>query len=170
MNGKTVYYSIEDMANAVVEYFNAPKKWFATSDTHFGVEKTLKTSCRPFRNVYEMNYAMISNWNKKIRSKDGIIHLGDFGEHGILSCLNFGEMKFVLGNHEIDENTTEFNDKRVSVIPSGSIATYRGKKYCLTHKPIQSGLDFNYFYLYGHIHRAQIAKRNGINVGILKIG
>ena len=55
---------LEELVDAVIEYFNAPAKWFATSDTHFGAERTLELSRRPFRNVGEMDLTLISNWNK----------------------------------------------------------------------------------------------------------
>ena len=165
MIGKPVFHTIEKMADKIISYFNEPKRWFATSDTHFGMERTLQLSRRPFRTVEEMDFALISNWNKKIRSKDGIIHLGDFGSPIYYPKLNFGEMKLVLGNYEIKDGYTEPDDKRVQVIPSNSSITYRGKKYYLTHETISPENDLKKFYLFGHIHRLQIVKRNGINVG-----
>lgn len=124
------------MAKAIVKHFNAPKRWFITSDTHFGAERTLELSKRPFRDVDEMDFALISNWNKKVRSKDGVIHLGDFGDFNACTKLNFGEMKFVLGNYETKNGIFKPSDKRISLLPTGSSVTFRGKKYYLTHKPI----------------------------------
>lgn len=165
MIGKPVFHTMEEMTEKIMEYFNAPKKWFATSDTHFGAERTLQLSRRPFRSVEEMDFTLISNWNKKIRSKDGIIHLGDFGDLSYYPKLNFREMKLVLGNYEIKDNHIVPADKRVQIVPSNSSITYRGKKYYLTHETVFPGNDPNKFYLFGHIHRLQIVKRNGVNVG-----
>ena len=162
---KPVFNTLEELVDAVIKYFNAPAKWFATSDTHFGAERTLELSRRPFRNVGEMDLTLISNWNKTVRSKDNVIHLGDFGDRNVLRLLNFSKMVFLKGNYENKEENFEITDPRVQIIPHGTSIKYRGKTYFLTHEPLHKGNDEDKFYLYGHIHRLQIVKKNGINVG-----
>ena len=102
--GITVYRNIEDCYKAVVDDLNREGKIWFTSDTHFGQERTLKLSKRPFRNVRDMDLALISNWNKTVRMNDTVYHLGDFGESfNYLDCLNYKEFNFVKGNYEKDK-------------------------------------------------------------------
>ena len=39
--------------------------WF-TSDTHFGQQRTLNLSKRPFKGVREMNLSIIEKWNSLV--------------------------------------------------------------------------------------------------------
>lgn len=81
--------------------------WY-TSDTHFGHTNIIKYCNRPFRNTHEMNEALISNWNEKVRPEDEVWHLGDFafGKGAdferikvIFNRLN-GRKNLILGNHD----------------------------------------------------------------------
>ncbi len=80
-------------------------KLFFTSDHHFGHENIIRFCNRPFSNVQEMNEALIQRWNEKIKPKDVVYHLGDFGltykENlaTILDQLN-GKIHLIAGNHE----------------------------------------------------------------------
>ena len=51
--------------------------WF-TSDTHFGHERVLGFTNRPFDNIHEMNNAYVENINKKVKQEDELYILGDF--------------------------------------------------------------------------------------------
>lgn len=78
--------------------------WF-TSDTHFGHANIIPYCGRPFRDVTEMNGALIHNWNVRVRASDRVIHLGDFALgpkdlwRGYRQALN-GRILFVVGNHD----------------------------------------------------------------------
>lgn len=84
---------------------------FVISDTHFGHRGIVKfqsrlregESLRPWDDVSEMDEALIDNWNKAVRPKDLVYHLGDFcmnkGFIHIAQRLN-GRKKLVMGNHE----------------------------------------------------------------------
>ena len=78
---------------------------FITSDTHYGHSKIIQYSNRPFKNVDEMDEALIFNHNSKVRSSDTVIHVGDFAfaeanrVKQILDRLN-GKMIFIPGNHD----------------------------------------------------------------------
>ena len=41
------------------------KIWF-TADTHFGHQRTLELSKRPYSNVEEMNWDMVKKWNSVV--------------------------------------------------------------------------------------------------------
>lgn len=78
--------------------------WF-TSDLHFGHARVIEYSNRPFRNVDEMDAALIDNWNAFVQSGDQVHVVGDFSFHkpertlSILSSLQ-GQIGLVLGNHD----------------------------------------------------------------------
>ena len=74
------------------------KIWY-TSDTHFGSERTLELSKRPFKSVEEMDNTIISNWNKVVAPEDYVFHLGDFGDYERVKELN-GKIVLVKGNYE----------------------------------------------------------------------
>jgi calcineurin-like phosphoesterase family protein len=78
---------------------------FFTSDTHFGHKNIIEYSERPFRDVNEMDEAMINNWNNTVKSTDEVWHLGDFAFAtddrvvSIIKRLN-GTINFIKGNHD----------------------------------------------------------------------
>lgn len=84
---------------------NYPVQVFFTSDTHYGHANIIKHSKRPFRDVAEMDEAMIRNWNAVVRPGDLVYHLGDFAfceanrATWIASRLA-GQKYLVFGNHD----------------------------------------------------------------------
>lgn len=80
-------------------------KVFFTSDTHFGHSNIITWCNRPFKDVHEMNEALIENWNSTVGPDDVIYHLGDFAFGGsgfwksIVERLN-GKKYLILGNHD----------------------------------------------------------------------
>ena len=78
------------------------RKIFVTSDLHFSHEAVLKYNNRPWKNVLEMNDALIENWNRKVSKRDTVIIVGDFAweRHGyFLNVLN-GKKELVIGSHD----------------------------------------------------------------------
>ena len=153
------------------------KLWF-TADTHWGSTRTLELSKRPFDSVEQMDKQIINNWNSVVTMEDTVYHLGDVGELHRLYELNAKHIKLVLGNYETDnfDNIKELSnqlDDRVDIIKfdlknnSYKLATYvniDNIKFALVHKPADS-LPGD-FYLFGHIHKLQMVKKVGLNVGI----
>lgn len=95
-----------------------------TSDTHLNHANIIKYCDRPFRDVVEMNEAIIEGWNSVVKPQDICYHLGDvyFAKHWtskivedraveppkdvretqadyMLSRLN-GSKRLILGNHD----------------------------------------------------------------------
>jgi len=101
--------------------------WF-TSDTHFGHRNILKYCSRPFKNVWEMNYQLIENWNSVVQPDDQVLHLGDFSflpkkqAREILQCLN-GEKTIVTGNHDSEMLEKDFSDL-ISFFPKATLQLY----------------------------------------------
>ena len=82
----------------------AQQVWF-TSDTHFGHANIVKYSGRPFADVYEMNEALILNWNAVVRPGDVVYHLGDFALCDVENASKIvkrlmGQKYLVFGNHD----------------------------------------------------------------------
>ena len=87
------------------------------ADTHFGHKNVISMNSRPFKDVEEMNEAIIENWNKRVKGNDKIYILGDLF-YRLPSCVNIlkrlkGEKHLILGNHDaswIEEYTVKKNE------------------------------------------------------------
>lgn len=165
---------------------------FFTSDTHFGSTRALELSKRPFLSVSDMGWKMVENWNKVVRPKDTVYHLGDFGDRSWIKYLN-GQVRFLPGNYEKNEisahwTPSEFAQALLGMgfshvydpgkMPSLTVDDYRvhlvhepGDLKTLTDYELQSpvfdhlGKDSRYA-LFGHIHGRQRIKKFGIDVGV----
>lgn len=143
-------------------------KYFFTSDTHFSEPRTMQLSKRPFENIEDHDWTMISNWNKNITNNDIVYHLGDWGNPKHIKHLNGKEIYIIKGNYDkievLDELVSEKKD-RVHLLPEGHEIELNNQKYSLVHYP-NSMTDPNKFYLFGHIHKTQMCKHQGLNVGV----
>lgn len=159
------------------------KIWF-TSDTHFGGERTLILSKRPFKSVKEMDKTIIDNWNKVIDKDDIVYHLGDFGDYEYIKKLN-GKIILIYGNYEEFDATKypSIDDFKKYLKSLGFMEQHYqkiinlelnglNKILYLAHKP----LDFKQFFpesegefsancLFGHVHKLSMIKKMGLNVG-----
>lgn len=78
---------------------------FLTSDLHMSHDKDFIWGVRGFKNVTEMNEALVENWNKIVKPDDIVWNLGDIAlsstEQAIpyLQALN-GTQYWLLGNHD----------------------------------------------------------------------
>lgn len=146
------------------------KTWF-TSDTHFGCERALKLSRRPFKNVSHMDETMISNWNRVVKPGDTVYHLGDFGDYHIAKRLN-GNITLLFGNYERREFASGLVGKDSLVSEFGFAAVFEDPidftselvSVRLVHEP--SARIQGMFHLFGHIHECQMIKKNSLNVGV----
>jgi calcineurin-like phosphoesterase family protein len=111
-----------------------PGMIYVISDTHWNHANIIKYCDRPFKNVIEMNEALIKAWNDVVKPEDKIIHLGDFAmgkKHeipGILARLN-GYKVLIRGNHD---RSTEF------MLEAGFSEVYESMVY--TGHPIYGGI------------------------------
>lgn len=87
--------------------------WF-TSDTHFGHARIVELSNRPFRDVGEMNEALVDNWNSVVSSNDTVYHLGD----AVMG--NFEENIKIVGRLKGVKILVPGNHDRVSSVESSS--------------------------------------------------
>ena len=182
---KTIYNDLRAMLKQVVQDLNKSGNTYFTSDTHFGQQRTLEYSRRPFVDVHDMDLALISNWNKRITMNDTVVHAGDFGDIKTLKetigNLNFGKLIWVMGNYDRTEalfirNIIKETKRDIELVNDYQFEkTDKGKKitFYVIHEPLtagspKSGHEPTYpgeFVLYGHIHGRNFAKHNGIDLG-----
>lgn len=84
---------------------------FITSDEHYGSQRTLELSRRPFSNTDLMDQEMIKRFNSKVPENGITIHNGDFGNMDILKQLN-GEHILIWGNYEMEDFLNDPNSGR----------------------------------------------------------
>jgi calcineurin-like phosphoesterase family protein len=141
------------------------KLWF-TSDTHFSSQRTLELSKRPFKSITDMDTAIVRHWNERVNHNDVVYHLGDFGATAFLSLLNAGEIRVIAGNYDDASTLKKLQaDRRVRIIENNTVVQLRDYDFHLIHEPDKANNPEN-FYLFGHIHKLQMVKRNGLNVGV----
>jgi calcineurin-like phosphoesterase family protein len=150
---------------------------YFTSDTHFGHANVIGYSHRPFRDVEEMNRAMIERWNARVRPEDTVFHLGDFAmgpreRYAEYARALNGKKVLILGNHDRGApfmREIGFHEvyRRQVYIPGGYIGGT-----LLRHHP-QDDLDAKGFSLQlcGHVHEKWAQRRTPgghriINVGV----
>ena len=135
---------------------------FFTADTHFGHERTLQLSKRPFSSVADMDRRIIVNWNNVVGDGDTVYHLGDFGFYDRIAGLN-GNIIFLPGNYDEPE-LVEAISKTCEIIEPNTVVELDGNRFQLIHEPDEA--TTGKFFLFGHIHKLQMVKRNGLNVGV----
>jgi calcineurin-like phosphoesterase family protein len=77
---------------------------YFTSDQHFGHFNIIRLCSRPFETVEEMDEALLSKWNAKVKADDTVYILGDLFFRAakvepILKALN-GRKHIIVGNHD----------------------------------------------------------------------
>lgn len=175
-----IYDNFDSLVSAVrveLKYLNDDPRIFFTSDTHFGSKRALELSKRPFKDVKEMDRAIIRNWNSIVRPNDIVWHLGDFGDIQRLKYLN-GQVNLVLGNYEEDEAGSDIIKYHDKLIEAGfNCVSITGKPILnedwgplvLSHKPSVAKKQVSIvggFACFGHIHGRQKCKKWGIDVGV----
>lgn len=140
-----------------------------TADTHFGSERTLTLSKRPFATVEEMNEIIVKLWNQTVKPEDKVYHLGDFGDYKFCKKLN-GKIILILGNYELKDIEEGIVTREELVEKYGFAEVYDNLNIpelngiFATHCPNDCKKDE--FNLFAHIHGLQLCKRYGLNVGI----
>lgn len=140
--------------------------WF-TSDTHFCHSKSFLYEPRGFTNADEMNEAIIERWNKVIKPRDIVYHLGDTilndTEKGIecFKRLN-GEIFLIWGNHDTENRTNALLEacrhKLIGgwyafIIKPGNQSIYLSHYPTLTSNFDQKHFSHHVINLHGHTHQ-----------------
>jgi calcineurin-like phosphoesterase family protein len=131
---------------------------FYIADTHFFHENIIMFDDRPFKDVQEMNEALVSNWNSAVSKEDVVYILGDYTWRfhdeaiALLKTLN-GRKRITLGNHD-KSHDKKFKNLFEDISHYDKIDD-NGKHVILSHYPIIA-YDGSYkgrnIMLHGHTH------------------
>lgn len=114
--------------------------WF-TSDLHFGHDKPFIYEPRGFKNVHDMNAAIVSNWNAIVQPDDDVYVLGDLmlndNEAGLKLIHQLkGNIHIILGNHDTDSRVELYSScYNVCSIEYATVLKYNGYRFYLSHYP-----------------------------------
>lgn len=134
---------------------------FLIADTHFGHKGVTQflnkdgTKLRPWDNVEDMDEALVENWNKVVKPKDKVYHLGDVViNRKALKTLALlkGDKVLIKGNHDIfrlEEYTPYFRDIRAY----GTL-----DNFILSHIPVHpnSLSRWTNGNVHGHLHSVNV--------------
>lgn len=159
------------MSEKKIKY--SPDHTFFTSDTHFGHANIIRFCNRPFRNVEEMNEALIENWNLVVSEDDTVFHLGDFAFGGsnvwksIIPRLN-GHINLIIGNHDRKNLRQGYMSYFDMVVPQLQIEIEDNSIY-LNHYPFlcYGGSYRGVWQLFGHVHSGPQA--DGLDTSRLRV-
>lgn len=161
---------------------------FFTSDTHFGHQRIIELSNRPFRDVDHMNASIIYNWNSVVGPRDIVFHLGDVALGKIADSLPLvGQLngtKFLVdGNHDrtFSENKASHRERFLPEYQKvfdevmgeeGLSISLNGHKFYLSHFPYsgdshgeeryteQRPVDEGMTLIHGHTHEDKKISRS----------
>ncbi len=126
------------------------------ADTHFYHKNIIKYCNRPFKNILDMNEALIRNWNETLKETDIIYHLGDVALcsdellEPIVKSLN-GKKILIRGNHDT-KSVVAFEKIGFTVLRNAPI-TIDKYKIILSHVPLpDTMIPDGYINIHGHIH------------------
>ncbi len=146
------------------------------SDTHFGhaafVDGKFRTATgeipRPFATVEDMDEAMLTNWNERVKPGDHVYHLGDvtmkvpfLRKYG---PLLHGRKRLIRGNHDIFK-TREYIHAGFEEVRG----VWVHNKLVFTHIPIHPGCMARFHCnVHGHTHDAPSYGLEYLNVCVEK--
>lgn len=129
------------------------------ADMHLGHKNVIKHDGRPFKDIDEMNYILMKNWNNKVGKDDDVWILGDFVYRSdkdpswFLKQLK-GHKHLIIGNHDnaIMKSTSAHN--YLESIENMYYFKDGEDRIFLCHYPIAewSGMKRGSYHIYGHIH------------------
>lgn len=139
-------------------------KTYFTSDLHFMHDRAFIYEPRGFSSIYEMNEAIIKNFNEVMDWSDDLYILGDCflnnNEEGIKLMKRLPGMKHVIwGNHDSDARKELIEDAGIHILGFAHMQKFNGQSFYLSHYPtLTSNLDENKnikartLNLFGHTH------------------
>lgn len=133
-----------------------PSTWF-TADFHFGHSNIIRYRNRPFRDVAEMDQAILERLNASVKPNDSLYFLGDFCIGGKTRALTYRkqirckEIFAVPGNHDKDISKLVEAFTWLSNLAEISI---HGQPIVLCHYAMRvwNRSSHGAWHLYGHSH------------------
>lgn len=119
------------------------------SDLHLDHANIINLCNRPFNTVWQMNKALVGNWNSRVGKDDVVFVVGDFAMPNRmklwLSRLN-GNVILIQGNHDGH---------------GAPMAFFR--EFCVVHDPKSAPSWWNGWVIHGHKHNSNLDKYPHIN-------
>lgn len=140
-------------------------KYWLIADLHFGHNNIIKYCNRPFKDVDEMDNAIVNNWNSVVNDKDLVYVLGDVSFYGkektkeLISRLK-GYKLLVIGNHDRRKTKTWWHDVGFNFVFDEPIEVYG---YVLSHEPF---VEKEHLYndlnnIHAHLHNDEHRYKTG---------
>lgn len=129
------------------------------SDLHFGHERIMLLDKRPYRDVREMDSALIKKWNAAVKDGDLTYILGDFCWEkderwiDILRQLK-GEKVLIRGNHDLRNMSCQLQAEFNQVLDYLEVKD-KGRHVVLCHYPLmfyKNATFKDWYMLCGHVH------------------
>lgn len=136
-----------------------------TSDLHLCHDREWIYKPRGFNTVYEMNAAIVENWNNTVSMEDDVYILGDLmlndNNEGLRLIKSLkGNIHIVLGNHDTDNRIGLYSQCwNVVEIENALRLKYNGYHFFMTHYPCitanleKESLKQCTINLFGHTHQ-----------------
>lgn len=143
-------------------------KIFMISDMHFGHGNIIKYENRPFKNVLEMDLAIVGKWNNTVAKEDKIFVVGDVSFYNkekttnIIKGLN-GYKILILGNH--DKHSINWW-KEVGFDEVSKYPIIIDGFYILSHEPVYLTEIMPYTNIHGHIHHLKYDSKQYFNISV----
>lgn len=131
---------------------------YFTSDYHLGHANVIRFDGRPFKDVWEMDEAIIENHNSVVNEDDDFYFLGDFCFNNraseYMSRLN-GNKFFVKGNHD-RRDMIKLYQKYGTYLGELAEVVVAGQKIILCHYSMRVWNKSHHgaWHLYGHSHHS----------------
>lgn len=163
---------------------------FYTSDLHFSHKNIIKYCDRPFRDIHEMNEALIQNYNSVVKENDNVLFVGDvfFCPHDSMirekmTRLN-GNKYLVIGNHDKSPNKMldfgfKWVEKEIVIQINNRTCRVNHYPYAKVEEDVYPEIKFKDKYshlrpkyiegeilIHGHTHSKYKVFENSINVGV----
>ena len=129
------------------------RRWWITSDTHFGHDRIIQLSHRP----ENYNELIFKNWQNNVKPDDWVIHLGDVTWPRYYDKIKElpGHKILCRGNHD-QKSYTWFQEHGFDVVCEEFVMKYNGLNLLFSHEPkIYHTKDFN---IHGHLHETDHRK------------
>lgn len=147
---------------------------FFTADTHFGHEKIIQHSKRPFRSVDDMDESLIANWNAVVGERDEVYHLGDFNfrsERAGKTTEDYvkrlhGRIHIVWGNH--DDKYAKLYARLFASAQEVKYLRLNNEKITLYHyaQRVWRNSHHGAWHLFGHSHGCLPRYHRSMDVGV----
>lgn len=138
---------------------------YFTSDLHLCHDRGFLYEPRGFKNVYDMNDAILKNWNSVVQPEDDVYVLGDLMLNDNETALKIlhqlkGNIHIILGNHDTDARIELYNQSyNVVEVCYATVIKYWKYRFYLSHYPTMTAnlekerLSQCMINLYGHTHQ-----------------